>query len=156
MSAKKERLSRKVECPRCWVEMDQEEVKVIGPDYLIDICPGCNGIWLDGGELAKQIKDRKLADYLTKDIGTKTNSKLLCPRCASLMDIEKADDTEVDVCLACHGVWLDQGELEELKAKSDVGFEGDALAKAEEKREERRYRDRHSPVKKFFRRLGRT
>ena len=78
---------------------------------------------------------------------------MICPRCANVMDIEKADDVEVDVCLTCGGVWLDSGELEELKAKSKEGFEGDELAKLEELDEERRYKARNSPLNKFFRKF---
>jgi Zn-finger nucleic acid-binding protein len=69
------------------------------------------------------------------------------------MNIEKADDIEVDVCLTCGGVWLDQGELEALKDKSKEGFEGDELAKREELEEERRYKARNSPLNRFLSKL---
>ena len=69
------------------------------------------------------------------------------------MDIEKADDIEVDVCLTCGGVWLDSGELEELKAKSKEGFEGDELAKMEELDEERRFKARNSLLNKLLGKL---
>lgn len=127
---------KEIECPRCWVKMAKQEVKRIGPNIIIDVCPKCNGIWLDKGELKKLLKDKKLSDYLTKDIGTKSDSEIVCPKCGGLMDIEKTGDIEVDVCLDCHGVWLDQGELEDLKVKSKEGYEGDEKAKAEEKIEE--------------------
>ena len=69
------------------------------------------------------------------------------------MDLERAADVEVDVCLSCNGVWLDEGELEDLKAKSKAGFEGDDLEKAEEKYEEMVKRKRKSPLDRFLRRL---
>jgi len=157
MSLKKELLGRKkdekIECPRCWVEMCKKEVEVSGPNVTIDICPRCDGIWLDPGELGKLLGDRKLTDYLTKEIGTKSKSRLLCPRCRALMDIEKADDVEVDVCLGCHGVWLDSGELDALEARSAAGFEGDELAKAEERWEESVYKDRNSPLNRLIRKI---
>jgi len=78
---------------------------------------------------------------------------MICPRCGNLMDIEKADEIEVDVCLTCGGVWLDSGELEELKTKSEEGFEGDKLAKMEELEEERLYKARNSSLNKFLRKL---
>ena len=74
-------------------------------------------------------------DYLTKHIGTKTESPLVCPRCSGLMDYEHAEDVEVDVCLNCRGIWLDTGELAELQEVADVGFEGDKFYKAAEKLE---------------------
>jgi len=131
---KKQYMDRGLDCPRDFTLMIQEEIEVLGKNVIVDACPKCDGMWLDTGELKKLTGDRKLSDYLTKDIGTKTESKLVCPRCGGLMDLELADEVEVDVCLKCNGVWLDAGELEELKAKED--FEGDQMAKAEERYEE--------------------
>ncbi len=153
MESKKASSERKYECHKCWVEMKKEEVETFGPNIIIDVCPKCNGIWLDKGELGKLLKDRNLSNYLTKHIGTKSRSPMICPRCGNIMDIEKADDVEVDVCLTCGGVWLDSGELEELKAKSKEGFEGDELAKMEELEEERRYKARNSLLNKLLGKL---
>ena len=38
------------------------------------------------------------------------------------MDLEYAEDVEIDVCPDCHGAWLDGDELERLKDKSKVGY----------------------------------
>jgi Zn-finger nucleic acid-binding protein len=150
MSIKKQMMERKIDCPRDWTKMEQKEVEILGPNVTIDECPKCHGIYLDSGELKKLIKDKKLSDYLTKSIGTQTKSQLVCPRCGGLMDTEYADDIEVDVCLTCHGVWLDPGELENLKEKSKEGFEGDVLEKAHEKWEEAQKRDRESVLVRIF------
>lgn len=155
MSLKKAIMEKKIDCPRCWVETKREEVEILGPNIFIDICPKCNGIWLDPGELGKLLKDRKLTDYLTKNIGTQSKSQLVCPRCGGLMDIETAEDIEVDVCLTCRGVWLDAGELEELRTKSKEGFRGDELEKAQEKYEEMAKRSRERSLSRFFGRLRR-
>jgi Zn-finger nucleic acid-binding protein len=146
---------KEIECPKCWVTMRQDEVDVFGPNIIIDRCPECGGIWLDPGELNKLLKDRKLSNYLTKHIGTQSKSKLVCPRCGWLMDIETAEEVEVDVCLKCGGVWLDYGELEKLRDLSKAGFEGDELAKAEERWEELRQKDRESVLLGLFSRLSR-
>ncbi len=150
MSLKKEFLSKKIECPKCFVETNRKEIDVLGPNIYIDECPKCDGLWLDAGELDKLLRDKKIADYLTKDIGTQSKSKLICPRCGGLMDIEAADEVEVDVCLTCNGVWLDAGELEDLKEKSKNGFEGDELEKAEEQYEEMLHNRRKSRLNRFF------
>ncbi|UCG68019.1 MAG: zf-TFIIB domain-containing protein [Thermoplasmata archaeon] len=150
MSSKKKYLDRKIECHRCWVDTDRVEVEVLGPNIEIDICPKCKGIWLDYGELKKILMDRKLSDYLTKNIGTKSKSEMVCPRCGGLMDIERAEDIEVDVCLTCHGVWLDSGELEALKSKSKKGYKGDEEEKAQEKEEERARKARESALYRFL------
>ena len=142
-----------VDCPHCWTKTMQARIDVFGPDITIDICPECQGSWLDGGELQKLLKGRKLANYLTKDIGTKTKSKLVCPRCGGLMDIEKAGDLEADVCVECRGVWLDSGELEDLKKKAKDGFEGDEEDKTVERWEEHQLKRKTSPLHRFFDKL---
>ena len=139
------------ECPKCWVKMDVKEIEVFGPNVSIDACPKCHGIWLDGGELSRLLGDRKLTSYLTKDIGTKARSPLICPRCRNLMDFEKAGDVETEVCLTCHGVWFDAGELDELKNVSKKGFVPDKSAKEEERFEDAAYKERNSSLNRFFR-----
>lgn len=153
MSLKKDFLDRKIECPKCNIATRREEIEVFGPNILIDICPECNGIWLDHGELNKLLKDKKLSDYLTKDIGTQSKSKLICPRCGGLMDIERAEEIEVDVCLSCNGVWLDEGELKDLRSISKGGFKGDDIEKAEEKYEEMVKSSRGSLFNRFIKKL---
>ena len=153
MGIHKEFMREKVDCPRCWKEMMRHKVKVFGPGIDIDICPKCQGVWLDTDELGKLLKDRKLTNYLTKHIGTKTESKLVCPRCGGLMDLETADDVEVDVCLTCHGVWLDEGELDSLKQKSAEGYKGDPGEKALEMWEESVAKNRKSRYSRFMRRF---
>ncbi len=155
MSNSKIESERKYECHKCWVEMKKEEIETFGPNIIIDVCPKCKGIWLDKGELGKLLKDKELTNYLTKHIGTKSRSPMICPRCGNIMDIEKAEEIEVDVCLTCKGVWLDEGELEKLKETSEKGFEPDELAKQEEIEEERIYKQRNSSLNKFFRKITR-
>ena len=143
-------MGKTIECPRCNVTAVRREVEIFGPNIFIDLCPKCEGLWLDKGELGKLLKDKKLTDYLTKDIGTQSKSKLVCPRCGGLMDLESAEDVEVDVCLTCNGVWLDKGELEELKTKSKAGFKGDTVDKAVERWEEDVKKSRGSFLKRLL------
>ena len=145
--------SQVIECPRCWVAMDVKEEEIFGPNIEIDICPKCNGIWLDSGELKKVLKDREVTDYLTKYVGTKARSPLICPRCRNLMDIEVAEDIETDVCLKCRGVWLDAGEMDDLKTIRDDGLDLDQQAKMDEKLEEALARQRSSRLTKFFKKM---
>jgi len=155
MQSKRESADRTLDCPKCWVAMDKEELEVLGPNVVIDVCPKCGGIWLDHGELKKLLKDRKLSDYLTEHIGTQSKSQLVCPRCGWLMDIETAEDVDVDVCLNCGGVWLDYGELEKLREISQVGFKGDKFAKDIERWEEMTQKGRQSALSGLFWRLSR-
>jgi Zn-finger nucleic acid-binding protein len=101
--------------------LNKEDVKLLGPKVFIDVCPKCQGIWFDNEELEKVLGTRKLDSLLTKRTGTESRSKLKCPRCGVLMDLEYAEDVEIDVCPSCHGVWLDYGELERLKELTEAG-----------------------------------
>jgi Zn-finger nucleic acid-binding protein len=142
-----------VDCPKCQVRMNSLDIEVKWRTVTVDACPKCNGLWLDKGELKEIIGDRKLTEYLTKDIGTKTESPLVCPRCGGLMDYQHAEDVEVDVCLSCRGVWLDAGELAELEDVSKGGFEGDPYYKAAEKLEEMEADKSRTLLERFKRKL---
>ncbi|MGC9444614.1 MAG: zf-TFIIB domain-containing protein [Candidatus Methanospirareceae archaeon] len=155
MSQSRKSKRRELECPRCWVALQQEAVEVRGPDVVIDVCPTCGGIWLDSGELNRLLGDRKLSQYLSKHIGTQSKSQLVCPACGWLMDIETAEDVDVDVCLNCGGVWLDSDELEKLRAISKEGFEGDERVKEQERWEELMQRGQESALTGLLRWLAR-
>ncbi len=46
-----------------------------------------------------------------------------CPVCKSAMIILEFKEVELDYCLSCHGIWLDQGELEVLlDMKEQIDF----------------------------------
>ena len=48
-----------MDCPRCKTTMNARRRN----DVEIDVCPQCNGVWLDGGELSKVLEmDRARAD----------------------------------------------------------------------------------------------
>jgi Zn-finger nucleic acid-binding protein len=103
-----------VQCPRCNVECEIKEVKRFLFDIVIDICPKCNGMWLDKGEFKKLTKNRDIEKFLTKFEGFESVSDIRCPRCNGIMDLERVIDVEVDVCVDCKGIWLDKGEYKEL------------------------------------------
>ena len=37
-----------------------------------------------------------------------------CPKCGTSLSEENLEGVAVDVCPACHGIWLDDGELSKL------------------------------------------
>ena len=125
-----------IDCPKCFVKMNKLDAQVPKKHVVMDVCPTCNGIWLDKNELGKILGNRKLSDYLTKQIGTK-----------------HAEDVEVDVCLNCAGIWLDPGELAELTSLSEEGFIGDAALKAEELAEERKADRTRTLLERFKRKM---
>ena len=40
-----------------------------------------------------------------------------CPRCSSAMDSVQVEDTQIDRCTRCGGLWFDEFELTDLKTK---------------------------------------
>jgi hypothetical protein len=44
-----------------------------------------------------------------------------CPKCGHTLETVRFKDLEIDRCFACHGNWLDAGELERLAGK-ESGF----------------------------------
>ena len=66
------------------------------------------------------------------------------------MDLEKAEDVEVDVCLSCRGVWLDADELQGLKEVPEDGFDADEDAKAQERWEEFVHNSKNNKLGRFF------
>lgn len=110
------------ECPRCWEPLQEETRDAVGPSVTVDVCPDCDGLFLDEGELLRVTGDVDLHRLLTEHLGADSDSDLVCPSCGGLVDAECLEvedgEAEVDVCLDCHGVWLDPGELEALDAST--------------------------------------
>src|SRR5512136_2144797 len=44
----------------------------------------------------------------------------MCPNCREPLLVVELDGVEVDHCLACHGTWLDSGELELLMERAGL------------------------------------
>jgi len=58
MAEEKKKVSKKLhpmKCPRCGMELIEIDYKRI----KIDRCSGCEGIWLDAGEIEAILKDEK-------------------------------------------------------------------------------------------------
>jgi ribosomal protein L37AE/L43A len=49
-------------------------------------------------------------------------SRLECPRCDGKLTAVSFEGVEIDRCESCGGVWLDKGELEELRQKESGGW----------------------------------
>jgi Zn-finger nucleic acid-binding protein len=110
-------------CPVCRqpmivLELDQVE---------IDYCTTCGGIWLDAGELELLLgdsveKDGFLASFEADAAGGEKHRR--CPICSKKMEkvvcgAEKR--VRIDRCRRNDGIWLDEGELEEIVTLSSLG-----------------------------------
>lgn len=103
-------------CPACQSAMNKELVN----GFELDVCPGCLGVWFDEGELGKVAKLPK-QNFESRQPATPlplSHLKRSCPRCSALLLSAKyqyTSDITIDSCEQCGGVFVDQGELEEIR-----------------------------------------
>lgn len=107
-------------CPTCRCPLEEDGFR----GSAIDICPQCHGIWLDSDEFSYHASERDV--YSDASIPTKFTKHPLegkkayvpCVRCGSLMgrqNFRKISGVLIDICRD-HGVWLDAGELEQIRS----------------------------------------
>lgn len=108
-------------CPACGMPMVEEDFGGV----VVDVCKnGCKGIWFDWGELKELDENhegvgRALEEAL-KSPRHKNNNRgpLNCPKCGVKMHEHKyrnAKQVNVDECYACGGIFLDSGELKQIR-----------------------------------------
>ena len=81
----------------------------------LDHCLSCGGIWLDQGELDLILHGELKAE--TEHAFTfQRKGKRKCPHCGKRMMTGPLPGTtvEVDICSRHHGLWLDNGELQQI------------------------------------------
>jgi len=107
-------------CPVCRTDALIVEYKNIE----LDICPNCQGIWFDSGELELLLESTNLGDYRTYLEGIINNpevktseKKHKCPICRRKMKKSHIDEDNkilVDICSVGDGIWFDGGEVQGL------------------------------------------
>ena len=113
-----------MDCPVCKNAMITLELSEVEIDY----CAGCEGIWLDEGELELLLgnggKSRTLISSFKKAAGG-AEIQRKCPICDKKMEkVVVGEDKPallVDKCVKGEGLWFDRGELSNIidKAKLD-------------------------------------
>jgi Zn-finger nucleic acid-binding protein len=99
----------------------------------IDHCVGCEGIWLDGGELEILLENSAAKDgFLSsfkRDEGS-SEKKRKCPICDKKMEKALYGGSKmirIDRCVKNDGIWLDKGELREILEEASYGESGVVL-----------------------------
>lgn len=114
-----------LDCPRC----DGTLREIVYRDTHIDVCPACGGSWFDMGELETMLQstrsDARSGEFLpspsSAENATTTPSGtayVRCPKCGALMNRknwERRSGVVLDWCPK-HGLWLDAGEIAQLRA----------------------------------------
>jgi uncharacterized protein len=103
-------------CPGCGDDLHPQGVGKVE----IDECRSCHGLWLDSGELevlanAKVLPDRLLVKRKTPPLRQlRPEGTRPCPRCSQILVGTVVKGVRLDLCADCQGVWLDQGELNQI------------------------------------------
>lgn len=100
-------------CPRCSLELERKIVR--GRTTEIDRCAKCGGIWFDDGEIGEIIGAGP--GRINVPAAARMNEKESCPRCRKPLHAFAYPGTMtiVEGCRSCAGLWLDAGELEEIR-----------------------------------------
>lgn len=103
-------------CPRCHELLSR--FTVFGRQ--IDQCLKCHGMWLDAGEL-EFLKDEMDDDLRWNEIDLLAyaerahfkHTEMHCPACTSALCELRFDASHImlELCVKCHGTWLDKGKL---------------------------------------------
>ena len=110
-----------MKCPKC---RDPMETVEFGTDISVERCTGCYGLYCKWQTL-EQLRDEWLADTVldkgSAADGAKHNDMqdIACPECGTAMDrVQDDEQTHItlDICSECEGVFLDAGELTDMKS----------------------------------------
>ena len=108
-----------MQCPRCATELQERNLGGFKP-VVVDYCPGCQGMWLDKGELNRLddsvwVNIEEDVEFLPPD---KEHGHVTCPNCGTVCEPLSPKDISgciIDRCPSCEGFWLDKDELDELR-----------------------------------------
>lgn len=84
-----------------------------------DVCPQCHGVWFSRPALEACVRQTSAnASLPTAPVHVNPSQvlrRLPCPVCQpDRLATHMHESIEVDTCPRCHGVWLDQGEMEHI------------------------------------------
>ena len=114
-------------CPACASPL----VALTVEGLVVDVCrQGCGGIWFDAFELSKVDQaHEKLGEALValefNPRAPVVPDKRSCPKCLGITMLQHKFSPDkpvmVDECPNCGGMWLDGGELAEIRRRSPSG-----------------------------------
>lgn len=104
-------------CPACAGTL---RTRNIGP-IEADICQQCGGVWLDRFELKKVDEKHETVELPSVQAGpVGTDGPRRCPKCSAAHVLRKRlvspkISVAIDECPGCAGIFLDAGELEQVR-----------------------------------------
>jgi len=111
-----------MKCPAC----ENVLTLMVAGDITVNVCEmGCGGMWFDAFEFEKVDEPHESAGEALLQVERNpngmvdTDAKRPCPKCEGVAmqrhfaSVKKR--VEVDECPGCGGVWLDAGELADIR-----------------------------------------
>lgn len=92
-------------------------------------CEQCSGIWIPGASVQRVLSAKGITELRVAPRGDKC--EMQCPDCLTDCDSILIEGCRLDLCLKCHGVWLDSGEVRRVRR---LFSEGSAVVIADEDR----------------------
>ncbi len=123
---------KSLHCPRC--SQDTQLFEVEYRKVHIDVCPACEGSWYDAGEIELMVRASREQSQTSSFEPSKAASPKMqndsegssrlnlvyirCPHCNKTMDRRNWESRSGIILDSCseHGVWLDGGELQRIRA----------------------------------------
>ncbi len=66
-------------------------------------------------ELIREMRAKLDADRKKAELAERSAHHSKCPRCGGALKEQHVEDVKIDECQDCGGVWLDRGELDQLR-----------------------------------------
>ena len=105
---------RERKCPKCGVAMKERKVARF---VIVDVCPKCEGIWFDHGEL-KEVLHAPITERADpRTLLPANRTTLPCPDCHwPLYRRPFGSRSHVDVhqCIQCAGLFFDNGDVDRV------------------------------------------
>ena len=111
-----------MKCPACGNSMVEIEIQGVP----VDVCKnGCGGVWFDNFELKQFDEQHEHVDEdllnvpYNEQIKVDMTKKRECPKCNDVKLMRRffsiRREVEIDECGLCGGIFLDRGELSEIR-----------------------------------------
>ncbi|MHC4758381.1 MAG: TFIIB-type zinc ribbon-containing protein [Planctomycetota bacterium] len=116
-----------MKCPACFNELQE----VVVGDVNVEVCKGgCGGMWFDNFEVKKfdeghETGGEELLDVeKNPSVSVDRSQRLNCPKCDEIVMMRHffsiKNQVEVDECAGCGGIWLDAGELAQIREQFET------------------------------------
>lgn len=108
-----------MKCADCGNALERARVGGVG----LEKCPGCGGLWvLDNDFKGLRAATDRFVRWLNPDLWSDIEKHEIgrggrdCPGCGGVLHEVRYADSEIsiDICPACRGVWLQDGELKKI------------------------------------------